>query len=95
VVEIPDMTFDLTTASVIASGTPRLSLKFLAFSGIEYEVQSRTTLASNWTTVPFSLTPTGPADETFLAGNSDEVTIYVDRAGASSFFAVVMRTQEV
>lgn len=94
-VEIPDMNFDLTLGAVQTGGPDRLSLNFLAFEFIEYEVQSRATLTSNWTAVPFSLTPTGTADQTFLTGNSDYNTVYVDRSAEAGFFAVVMRTRRV
>lgn len=95
VIEIPDMVFDLTSATVSSSGTQRVSLSFSAFFGIEYEVQIRATLKDTWTTAPFSLTPNGPADQTSFPGNSDVATLYVDRLNSSGFYAVAMKTQEV
>ncbi len=95
VVDIPEMSFDLTSASVQAGGKVRMSLTFLAFSGIEYEVQTRAELRSNWAADPFSVTPAGPADQAFLAGNNDCATLYVERLDSAGFYAVVMRTQPV
>jgi len=94
-VGIDEMNFDLTSTSVQEGGVDRMSLTFLAFEFIQYEVQARATVAANWTTVPFSLTPTGPLDQTVLTGNSDYNTVYVDRSAGAGFFAVVMRTRTV
>ena len=94
-VNIPEMSFELVTASVQYGERSRLSLTFLAFSGIEYEVHVRPLLTDNWAGVPFSLTPDGPTDQSYIDGISDYATVYVDQTNAAGFYAVVMRTQEV
>jgi Rieske Fe-S protein len=94
-VENPDWSIELTTLGVQPGSGGRFSLRFIAFRNIEYEVRFRDTLSGGDGPVNFSLTPTGPADQTFLSGIDDFVVVYVDRVATTGFYSIAMRTREV
>lgn len=94
-VENPDWSIELTTLGVQSGAGGRLSLRFIAFANIQYEVRYRDSLGASDNPVNFALTPGGPADQSVLPGVNDFVTVYVDRAGPAGFYSIAMRTQEV
>jgi len=94
-VENQDWSIELTTLGVLQGASGRFSLRFLAFRNIEYEVHFREPLSGSDSTVNFSLTPGGPADQNFLWGTDDFETVYVERQGPSGFYQIAMKVSEV
>ena len=94
-VEIPDMAFSVTGASVQSGPIKRFRIEFLAFSNLEYEVRFRESFADAWTVIPFSTTPAGAAAQTVLPGTDDIAVVYLDRTTETGFYVVNMRVESV
>jgi Rieske Fe-S protein len=86
-VEVPSLGYDVTTGLV--SGD-RLRLEFPTHLNVTYEVRFRASLNpdSAWNSVPFSLSLTGPTDRMALPGSGEPAILFVDRSGATGFYAV-------
>jgi nitrite reductase/ring-hydroxylating ferredoxin subunit len=94
-VELPDVSFALQAVDVQPVGG-RLHLQFIAFDQLEYEIHFRASATSDWTgPLPFSLTPTGAADQLSVMGHADYADVYVDRSGPTGFYAVAIRSASV
>ena len=62
---------------------------------MEYEVQFREHLSDLWSKVAFSRTAKGSAEEFVLTGADAPVTLYLDRATRTGFYAAAMRLLDV
>ncbi len=93
-IEVPDRGFSVTY-SKIQSTPGRVGLQFLAFENIQYEVNTRGSLAETWRSIPFALTPGGAADATLFKGQDDFATLYVPVREDFGFLAVAMRLRQV
>jgi Rieske Fe-S protein len=93
---LPDISFALQALQVQPK-SGRLSIQFIAFDQIEYEIRYRPDAKSPWSLpVPFALTADGPADQTILKlDNPDFATVFLNPTGASGLYGVAMRTKEV
>lgn len=90
-IEIPGLGFQTQGELVAAEGggTGRFKLTFPTVSGVRYGVRFRESLASGpWLEVPFATTVDGAANQTELRGSGSPVTVYVERVGATGFYAV-------
>jgi nitrite reductase/ring-hydroxylating ferredoxin subunit len=94
-IEIPDMSFSVTGATVQSGPSKRFKIQFLAFMNLQYEVRFRESFADAWAVIPFSTTPDGAAAQTVLPGNDDFAVVYMDRARDTGFYIVTMRVQPV
>lgn len=94
-ISLPDTSFSLRALRVEPSRN-RIQLEFIAFENIAYEVYSRGSLLRKWEgPQPFSLTPSGPADQNVVVGLPHFASVFLDPAGNSGFYAVAMRAGEV
>jgi hypothetical protein len=94
-IEIPDMAFSVTGASVQSGPIQRFKIEFLAFSNLEYEIRFRKSFADTWAVIPFSTTFDGAATQTVLPGNDDTAVVYVDRTTETGFYIVALRVKPV
>jgi Rieske Fe-S protein len=94
-IELPDVSFGLEPVQVQPNGG-RLQLRFIGFDQLQYELRFRPNATTDWIgPVLFSLTPTGPANQTSVVGHADYANVYLDRTAAAGFYAVVIRTAPV
>jgi hypothetical protein len=94
-IEIPDMAFSVTGATVQSGSSKRFTIEFLAFSNLEYEIRFRESLADTWAVIPFATTPDGAAAQTVLPGIDDIAVVYLDRTTETGFYNVTMRVNPV
>ncbi|MEO8429791.1 MAG: Rieske (2Fe-2S) protein [Verrucomicrobiota bacterium] len=94
-IEIPDMAFSVTGATVQSGPSKRFKIEFLAFSNLEYEVRFRESFSDAWAVIPFSTTPDGAPSQAVLPGNDDIAVVYMDRTTETGFYIVTMRVQSV
>lgn len=73
----------------------RVRLDFYGYPTVVYEVRFREKLSDAWSTIPFSRTPNGPAEESELVGEDAPVTLYLDRTTPTGFYAAAMRLVDV
>lgn len=92
---LPDIAFAIDARVVSSTPQGRLSLEFLAFSNLEYEVAYRPNMEAEWQKVPFSTTESGPASLMFLPGTDDFVKVHLDRTTAAGFYQVGIRIKPV
>jgi Rieske Fe-S protein len=85
-VEVPGLGYSVT--SKLASGN-RLRLEFPTHLNVTYEIQFRSSLnpGSAWSSIPFALSPSEPADRMNLLGG-DPAVVFVDRGTDTGFYAV-------
>ena len=93
-IQVPGLGFRVNT-SVVGGATQRLKLSFDTHYGITYQAHFRARAEDPWTVAPFALTPQGPTDTESLFANGAPESIYVNRSGASGFYAVSMLLSEV
>lgn len=86
-VEVPGLGYNV--ASRLVSGD-RLRLEFSTHLNVTYEVRFRASLnpGSAWTSIPFALSPTEPADRITLLGSGEPAVLFADRSTATGFYAV-------
>ena len=94
-IQIPDMAFSVTGATVQSGPSRRFKIEFLAFSNLEYEVRFRESFADAWAVIPFSTTPEGAPTQTVLPGNDDIAVVYLDRTTETGFYIVNLRVKPV
>jgi Rieske Fe-S protein len=97
-VQVTGLAYSMTVASVepVAPASRRLKLTFRSFRNVDYEVQFRQNLNSAPTVVPFSLTATGPADQTVYTARSATATnFFVESDSPAGFYTVAIRVSEV
>jgi Rieske Fe-S protein len=98
-VQVTGLAYSMTVASVepVAPGSRRLKLTIpRSFRNVDYEVQFRQNLTSAPTAVPFSLTATGPADQTVYTARSTTATnFFVESDSPAGFYTVAIRLSEV
>jgi nitrite reductase/ring-hydroxylating ferredoxin subunit len=92
-IDLPDVFFEIEARRVPSSA--RVSLSFLAFEDITYEIHLTPAIGGTPVRVPFALTASGPLDRLEYPGQSDLPTLYVERPGAAGILQIVMRTREV
>jgi hypothetical protein len=95
---VTGLAYSMTVASVepITPGSRRLKLTFRSFRNVDYEVQFRQNLTSAPTVVPFSLTATGPADQTvYTARSATNTNFFVESDSPAGFYTVAIRVNEV
>jgi Rieske Fe-S protein len=92
-IEVPGLGYSVAGA-LVQEGN-RFRLDFRAFQHVQYEVRFRAGFAAteDWTVIPFSVTPDGPADQTIFEGGNDDqdVTVYADRTTPAGFYAVSIK----
>ncbi|BCU77540.1 Rieske 2Fe-2S domain-containing protein [Luteolibacter sp. LG18] len=98
-ITIPDLALHVRSISVHRQEpgeTVRLKLVIPVTAYSSYEIKHRTDLTDPFSPVPFSATPTGPANQTTLSPTtSGEVTVYVDATGSTGFFVVGLILEDV
>jgi Rieske Fe-S protein len=97
-VQVTGLAYSMTVASVepITPGSRRLKLTFRSFRNVDYEVQFRQNLTSAPTSVPFSLTATGPADQiVYTARSATATNFFVESDSPAGFYTVAIRVREV
>lgn len=87
-VEIPGIGFALAGALVNTAAGRRMRLSFPTASTLRYEIKRRGSMTMPAATVPFSLTETGAATQTQLAGDGATATLYVEADAATGFLSV-------
>jgi Rieske Fe-S protein len=93
-IRVPCWGFDVK-AAVLPSPSARLRLDFTAFQNSTYEISFRENLHSPWTLAAFATTPAGPANQTSLTTFAGPVSVYLDRATATGFYAVGVKLSEI
>ena len=94
-IQLPDHAFAVDARIIEAPGKARISLEFLGFANLEYEVGYRPNMESSWQKIPFAVTLDGPANSTVISGDDDFRKIYIDRVAAVGFYQVGVRTKQV
>ena len=92
--KIPGLGYTITASSVEPANqaAPRIRLDFRALRNVEYEVHFRESLEKESSVVPFSLTPTDPAEQTLFSGSaSATVSLFLDRTFPSGFYSIAVR----
>jgi Rieske Fe-S protein len=94
-IHIPCWAFQVS-ATVLAGGSnSRIEIDFYANANVTYEISFRQRLADPWTRASFATTPNGPANQTSLITDGQDVSVFVQRSGASGYYAVGMKLGEV
>jgi nitrite reductase/ring-hydroxylating ferredoxin subunit len=84
------------SATVLPGGTnSRIQIDFYANTNVTYEVNFRQRLGDPWMRAAFAATPSGPANQTSMTTSGQDVSVYVDRPGASGYYAVGMKLAQV
>ena len=91
-IEIPNLGYNVTGATLQTSAGPRFSLQFPTKSALKYEVRFRQSVPDPGTVVPSSTTETGAATSNVLSGTGATATLYVDRTAAAGFYSVAVQT---
>jgi Rieske Fe-S protein len=87
-IHIPCWAFQ-TSVSALASGlNSRIQIDFYANTNVTYEVAFRGRLQDSWRATQFATAPSGQADQSSLMGSGENVSVYLERAAASGFYAV-------
>jgi hypothetical protein len=94
-IHIPCWAFQVS-ATVLPGGTnSRIQIDFYANTNVTYEVNFRQRLGDPWMRAAFAATPSGPANQTSMTTSGQDVSVYVDRPGASGYYAVGMKLAQV
>jgi Rieske Fe-S protein len=94
-IHIPCWAFQVSASVLPGGANSRIRIDFYANTNVTYEVSFRQQLADAWTRASFATTPAGPANQTSLTTSGQNVSVYVDRSGASGFYAVGMKLAQV
>ncbi len=92
-VEVPNLGLRVDSLAVQSrtGNSMRLKLTFAITGAARYQVRYQSQLGAPFTPVPFSLTATGPANQTSWLSNDDGFfSVYVDATGTSGFYVVSM-----
>jgi Rieske Fe-S protein len=93
-IHIPCWAFQVN--AVLPTGpNSRIEIDFYANTNVTYEVSFRQRVGDGWTRASFATTPTGPVNQTSLVGSGGDVSVYVNRATGSGFYAVGMKLAQV
>ena len=90
-VEIPNLGYCVNSSLVQNANMPRLRLDFPTFENVEYEVKFRQHITSDWTTIPFALSPSGDADQLSIFGDGQPAAVFVDRTATTGFYSVAIK----
>jgi nitrite reductase/ring-hydroxylating ferredoxin subunit len=94
-ITVPGLGYSITNYTLVEGANPRVRLEFPTFAQVDYEVRFRPTAAAPWKVVPFATTPTGPADNQFITGDTLPKTVFVDRTAPAGFYCVAIIAREV
>ncbi len=96
-ITIPGLGYTLAASPVESAdpSAPRMRLDFRGLRNVNYEVQFRDSLDKEPTVIPFSLTPTDPANQSvYTPPTTANVSLYVDRSTPSGFYVIAVRVTE-
>jgi Rieske Fe-S protein len=97
-IQIPGLAYTLTISDVEnpPANSPRVRLDFRVFRKVDYEVKFRESIDGASTTIPFSTTASGPADQTvFSATSSTTISLFVERKSRAGIYTVAIRVSEL
>src|SRR5262245_9120078 len=94
-IQVPGLGFRSNAVVVPMGLGSRLQLCFDTHNSITYQLHFRARVQDVWTIIPFATSENGPLNETVLTGIGAPATMYVDRPGATGFYAVSMILSEV
>jgi Rieske Fe-S protein len=100
-ITLPNFYHKVNVAPVPQAPGSRLRLDFNASRNVKHRLLHRPTLDAAWTQMSFSLTPTGPANQTqytysYYVDKQPETqaaSLYVDFPGDRGFFAIAVETE--
>ena len=87
--------FEVTVEQVTSAGNGRVAVGFSALRNMQYEVVASDSASGPWKAKAFSTAATGAANSTVFTGTGAQVKLYVDRDGASGFYAVATKIRQV
>ena len=93
-IEIPNLGYSLTGATVGTGPNARFRLQFQTRLGVKYEVRFQSSVDQPGVVVPFATTESGEAVNTVLTGNNAVAIIFVDPAGDRGFYSVAVQVTE-
>jgi hypothetical protein len=94
-IHIPCWAFQMSATVLPGGSNSRIQIDFYANTNVTYEVSFRQRLADFWTRTSFATTPNGPANQTSVTTEGQNVSVYVDCSSASGYYAVGMKLARV
>lgn len=94
-IHVPGLGFRVNAAVLPTAVGSRFQLCFETHYGIIYQLHFRAHVQDEWEVASFATSPDGPSNETALMAIGAPLSMYVDRTGSTSLYAVSMVFSEV
>jgi Rieske Fe-S protein len=93
-ITVPGLGYAISCSAVTGYGS-RLRLDFPSITGVQYQVQFRSSSKGAWNVAAFAITAGGAATNTAITGTGSSMSVFVDRTTATGFYCVSMVVKEV